>query len=93
HPQAKGRFTFKLYQPLPSRSFCMQYEDDWNFVHRLMESEGLYGFWEQDDDGKSHRLVIVDRLDALPALSPRTVRFHHAGAGDEADTLVQFAGT
>ncbi|WP_175871922.1 type VI secretion system tip protein VgrG [Burkholderia sp. BCC0397] len=93
HPQAKGRFTFKLYQPLPSRSFCMQYEDDWNFVHRLMESEGLYGFWEQDKDGKSHRLVIVDRIDALPTLSPRTVRFHHAGAGDEADTLVQFTGT
>ncbi|MCA8065212.1 type VI secretion system Vgr family protein [Burkholderia sp. AU38729] len=93
HPQAKGCFDFRLYQPLPSRSFCMQYEDDWNFVHRLMESEGLYGFWEQAQDGKSHRLVIVDRIDALPALAPQTLRFHHAGAHDEADTLVQFSGT
>jgi type VI secretion system secreted protein VgrG len=93
HPQANGCFDFRLYQPLPSRSFCMQYEDDWNFVHRLMESEGLYGFWEQAQDGKSHKLVIVDRIDALPALAPQTLRFHHAGAHDEADTLVQFSGT
>ncbi|VWC68982.1 type VI secretion protein [Burkholderia contaminans] len=93
HQQARGCFDFRLYQPLPSRSFCMQYEDDWNFVHRLMESEGLYGFWEQAQDGKSHKLVIVDRIDALPALAPQTLRFHHAGAHDEADTLVQFSGT
>ncbi|VWM17207.1 type VI secretion system Vgr family protein [Burkholderia lata] len=93
HQQAKGCFDFRLYQPLPSRSFCMQYEDDWHFVHRLMESEGLYGFWEQAQDGKSHKLVIVDRIDALPALAPQTLRFHHAGARDEADTLVQFSGT
>ncbi|MBN3771651.1 type VI secretion system Vgr family protein [Burkholderia sp. Se-20378] len=93
HQQAKGCFDFRLYQPLPSRSFCMQYEDDWHFVHRLMESEGLYGFWEQAQDGKSHKLVIVDRIDALPALAPQTLRFHHAGAHDEADTLVQFSGT
>ncbi|SCZ26282.1 MULTISPECIES: type VI secretion system Vgr family protein [Burkholderia] len=93
HPQAKGRFAFRLYQPVPIRSFCMQDEDDWNFVHRLMESEGLYGFWEQDRDGKSHRFVIVDRLDALPALSPRVVHFHRAGTSDEADTLVHFSGT
>ncbi|WP_175915876.1 MULTISPECIES: type VI secretion system tip protein VgrG [unclassified Burkholderia] len=93
HPQAKGCFDFRLHRPLPSRSFCMQYEDDWNFVHRLLESEGLYGFWEQAQDGKSHKLVVVDTIDALPALSPQTLRFHHAGAHDEADTLVQFSGT
>ena len=93
HPQAQGCFDFRLYRPLPSRSFCMQYEDDWNFVHRLLESEGLYGFWEQVQDGKSHKLVVVDTIDALPALSPQILRFHHAGAHDEADTLVQFSGT
>ncbi|KUY94433.1 MULTISPECIES: type VI secretion system Vgr family protein [unclassified Burkholderia] len=93
HPQAKGCFDFRLHRPLPSRSFCMQYEDDWNFVHRLLESEGLYGFWEQAQDGKSHKLVVVDTIDALPVLSPQTLRFHHAGAHDEADTLVQFSGT
>jgi type VI secretion system secreted protein VgrG len=93
HPQAKGRFEFRLYQRLPPRSFCMQYEDDWNFVHRLMETEGLYGFWEQAEDGKSHTLVVVDRIDALPPLSPRDVQFHHAAPDDEADTLVQFSAT
>ena len=48
HPQAQGRFQFALSQPLPSRSYCTQYEDDWNFAHRLMENEGLFGFWKQD---------------------------------------------
>jgi type VI secretion system secreted protein VgrG len=69
HPQAQGAFRFDLQTQLPSRSFCVQYEDDWNFVHRLMESEGLYGYFEQAADGKSHMLVITDRLFSLPALS------------------------
>nr|WP_267909006.1 contractile injection system protein, VgrG/Pvc8 family [Paraburkholderia caribensis] len=38
----------------------MQYEDDWNFCHRMMESEGLFGWFEQAVDGKSHTFVITD---------------------------------
>jgi type VI secretion system secreted protein VgrG len=30
HPQAQGAFRFALSNTLPSRSFCVQYEDDWN---------------------------------------------------------------
>jgi type VI secretion system secreted protein VgrG len=93
HPQAQGHFQFKLFRPLPARSFCMQYEDDWNFVHRLLESEGLYGFWEQAPDGKSHTLIVTDRLDTLSPLSPPTVRFYRSDASSETDALVQFAGT
>ena len=44
HPEAQGRFQFALSKPLPTRSYCRQDEYDWNFVHRLLESEGLYGF-------------------------------------------------
>src|ERR1700761_4739689 len=51
HSQAKGQFQFKLSTPLPPRSYCTQYEDDWSFVHRLMEAEGLFGIWTQGDDG------------------------------------------
>ncbi len=40
HPQAQGAFRFAIQNALPSRSFCMQYEDDWNFCQRIMESEG-----------------------------------------------------
>jgi type VI secretion system secreted protein VgrG len=93
HPQAQGRFQFALSQPLPSRSYCTQYEDDWNFAHRLMENEGLFGFWKQDAGGNSHTLVITDRLETLDPLTPQQVQFYRAGTQSEADALVQWAGT
>jgi type VI secretion system secreted protein VgrG len=93
HPQAKGLFQFALSKPLPSRSYCRQDESDWNFVHRLLESEGLYGFWQQAQDGKSHTLVITDRLQSFDALSPSTVSFYRAGTRSEADALTQWSGT
>jgi type VI secretion system secreted protein VgrG len=93
HPQARGLFRFALSKPLPSRSYCRQDEDDWNFVHRLLESEGLYGFWQQAQDGKSHTLVVTDQLATLDAVSPETVSFYRAGTGSETDALVQWSGT
>nr|WKF59302.1 Actin cross-linking toxin VgrG1 [Paraburkholderia busanensis] len=93
HPQAQGMFRFALSQPLPSRSYCRQDETDWNFVHRLLESEGLYGFWQQASDGKSHTLVITDRLQTLTPLAPEQVDFYRAGTGSETDALVQWSGT
>ncbi|WP_186307875.1 phage late control D family protein, partial [Paraburkholderia sp. BCC1884] len=93
HPQAQGAFRFALSKPLPSRSFCMQYEDDWNFVHRLMENEGLFGYFEQASDGKSHTLIVTDSLDTCQPLSPQTVQFYRAGTNSEADALVQWSGT
>ncbi len=93
HPQARGAFRFDVRRPLPPRSFCMQYEDDWNFVHRLMESEGLFSCFEQADDGKSHTLVVVDDVYRLMPLSQQTVDFYRAGTDAEADALVQWSGT
>ncbi|WP_176053088.1 type VI secretion system Vgr family protein [Paraburkholderia caribensis] len=93
HPQAQGRFRFALMKPLPSRSYCRQNEYDWNFVHRLLESEGLFGFWQQESDGKSHTLVITDNLSALDAMSPQNVQFSRAGTNSETDALIQWSGT
>ncbi|MFM0043230.1 type VI secretion system Vgr family protein [Paraburkholderia sediminicola] len=93
HPQAQGAFRFALSKPRPARSFCMQYEDDWNFVHRLMESEGLFGYFEQASDGKSHTLVVTDSLDTFQPLSRQTVEFYRAGTNSETDALVQWSGT
>lgn len=69
HQRAQGAFRFVLRNPLPVRSFVQQFEDDWNFAHRLMEEEGLFFYFEQAEDGKSHTMVIVDSVDALPASS------------------------
>lgn len=91
HPQAKGRFDFALSKPLPARSYCTQYEDDWNFVHRLMEEEGLFGIWKQADDGKSHTLTVADGLDVCEPLAAGAVRFSRYGMHREVDALVQWS--
>ncbi|WP_176051194.1 type VI secretion system Vgr family protein [Burkholderia sp. BCC1644] len=93
HPQARGQYQFALSKPLPSRSYCRQSETDWNFVHRLMEDEGLFGFWRHADDGRSHMLVITDDLHAVDELSPKTVGFDRAGAGTETTGFTQWAAS
>ncbi|WP_343727527.1 type VI secretion system tip protein TssI/VgrG [Burkholderia seminalis] len=93
HPEARGRFRFALSQPLANRSYTRQSETDWNFVHRLMEEEGLYCAWQQADDGKSHTLVITDNLQAFAPLSPEIVRFYRGGTAGEADAFTQWSGT
>jgi type VI secretion system secreted protein VgrG len=91
HPQAKGQFRFALSKPLPPRSYCVQYEDDWNYVHRLMEEEGLFGIWKQAGDGKSHTLTITDRLDTCEPLTTQTVQFSRYGTSSEVDALVHWS--
>ncbi|MFA8329676.1 type VI secretion system Vgr family protein [Burkholderia ubonensis] len=93
HPEARGYFRFVLFQSLPNRSYTRQSETDWNFVHRLLESEGLFCYWEQADDGKSHTLVITDRVDVFPKLSPETVSFYRAGTRTEVDAFTHWSGT
>ncbi|MET3621039.1 type VI secretion system Vgr family protein [Burkholderia ambifaria] len=93
HPQARGQYQFALSKPLPSRSYCRQSETDWNFVHRLMEEEGVYGFWRQGKDGKSHTLVVTDDIYALDEMSPSSVGFNRSGTGSDTDGFTQWAGS
>lgn len=92
HPQARGRFTFSISRTLPKWSFKQQAETDWHFVHRLMEEQGLYCFWQQASDGSAHSVVITDQLTSLPALSPEKVNFAHAGMTSEEDAFTQWGG-
>lgn len=93
HPQARGAFRFNVRNPAPARSYCTQYEDDWNFVHRLMESEGWFGYFEQAADGKSHTFVVTDDLYAIKSVTPQSVEFYRAGVTGEAIAFTQWAGT
>lgn len=96
HPQARGKFSFRLgpnRTPARERSYCVQYESDWNFTHRLMEEEGWFSYHEQDPAGTGHTLIITDNIYRLPALTPQEIHFHRAGTGDEADKIVQWSGT
>jgi type VI secretion system secreted protein VgrG len=93
HPQAQGAFRFELRTPLPQRSFCVQYEDDWNFCHRLMESEGLFGYFEHAADGKSHTLVVTDDVYSLKPSEPGVLQFSRAGTNTSSDSWVQWSGS
>ncbi len=93
HPQAAGAFRFDIRNASPVRSFCVQYEDDWTFVHRLLESEGWFYYFEHADDGKSHTLVITDDLYSLKAMSPQEVDFYRAGTSSQTEAFVQWSGT
>jgi len=92
HPQARGQFRFALERDAVSRSYCTQYETDWNFVMRLMEEEGWTCYHEQQADGKDHTLVIVDTVRKLPWLTPKAIEFHHAGSDDDVDKITQWRG-
>ncbi|WP_347554688.1 type VI secretion system Vgr family protein [Robbsia sp. KACC 23696] len=93
HPQAQGAFRFVLSGALAQRSFCVQYESDWDFVHRLMEQEGLYGYFEQAADGTHHTFVITDQLDTFQPMQPQQVAFSRAGTGAQTDALTQWSDT
>jgi len=64
----------------PSREYCVQYrEDDFSFISRLMEQEGIYYYFTHDQS--KHTLVLADGLGAhasapgaasLPWLMPGT---------------------
>ncbi|MGN6316793.1 phage late control D family protein, partial [Trinickia sp.] len=83
HPQAQGAYRFDLRQAMPQYSNRVQWEDDWNFVHRSLEEAGVFGRFEQAEDGKSHSLVLMDDLYFVPQLAQQTVRFHRTGLREE----------
>ncbi|RKP43442.1 type VI secretion system Vgr family protein [Trinickia fusca] len=88
HPQAN--FRFELRRTRPQSSYCVQADSDWNFTHRRMEPAGMFGRFEQAQDGKSHTWVVMDDAFFVPPLGQQTVRFSRAGLDDEADGLTQW---
>lgn len=90
HPQARGAYRFDLREAMPRYSNRVQWEDDWNFVHRSLEEAGVFGRFEQAKDGKSHTLVLMDDLYFVPELEQKTVRFLRTGLREEVDGFTQW---
>ncbi|WP_116136261.1 type VI secretion system Vgr family protein [Trinickia diaoshuihuensis] len=90
HPQAQGAYRFDLRQAMPRYSNRVQWEDDWNFVHRSLEEAGVFGRFEQAQDGTSHTLVLMDDLYFVPELAQKTVRFVRTGLREEVDGFTQW---
>jgi len=90
HPQARGAYRFDTRQPMPSYSYRVQWEHDWNFVHRSLEEAGVFGRFEQAEDGRSHTLVLMDDAYFVPELKPEEVLFLRMGISQEVDGLTQW---
>ena len=75
---------------MPQYSNRVQWEDDWNFVHRSLEEAGVFGRFEQAKNGKSHTLVLMADVYFVPQLEPKTVRFMRTGLREEVDGFTQW---
>lgn len=74
---------FRLCESYRTRAQCVQYlESDLSFAQRLMHEEGLYYYFEQDQD--RHLLVIADAPQAhraVPGFEHIPYRSAHAAGG------------
>lgn len=90
------RFELQNRDIYPRRSLVTQYrETDWHFVARLMQSEGLFGWFEHTASPDSaslgkHTFVISDResFDRACKLNPESpIRFHRADSTEKSDSV------
>jgi len=69
-------YRFALKGSYAPREYCVQFqESDLNFVQRLMEFEGMYYFFEQED-GQEVLVITDSRSEHAPIAEPATVGFH-----------------
>lgn len=93
HQEGQGNYRFELQEPAVVRSYCTQYESDWNFVHRLMEEEGWFCYHEQEPDGTRHVLVITDSTFNTKPIAQQTIQFHGAGTEDELNKILHWGAS
>ncbi|MDQ1328961.1 MAG: type secretion system secreted protein VgrG, partial [Candidatus Poribacteria bacterium] len=71
------QYRFALQGNHPSREYCVQYrESDLNFISRLMEEEGVFYFFEHDDE--KHVMVIADDPSVNVAIESPNIQFNPA---------------
>ncbi|MFC4729753.1 type VI secretion system Vgr family protein [Coralloluteibacterium thermophilus] len=75
----------------PVREYCVQYgEDDFNFVSRLMEQEGIYYFFAHARD--AHTMVLADGLGAHASTSGYA-SIPYLPVADDGHRLAEAVGT
>ncbi|MDF3086025.1 type VI secretion system Vgr family protein [Burkholderia sola] len=91
HPQASGNYGQELRTAIRLYSHRVQWETDWNFVHRSLEEVGVFPRFDFAKDGKSHKVVMMDDLYFGPALPNSEMKFSHAGTDEDFDGLTQLS--
>lgn len=68
-------YRFSLNGNHPAREYCVQYrESDFNFISRLMEEEGIFYFFEHNDE--NHVMVIADNDSAFTEIESSTIQYN-----------------
>ncbi|WP_133752981.1 type VI secretion system tip protein TssI/VgrG [Pseudomonas sp. LP_7_YM] len=90
---AMPKFEFRLSKTLKNHSYITQYrESDFNFVQRLLESEGVFYYFEHT--AESHVMILVDDSSKLSPLAEQPqIRFHTASVTETADSITQWNAT
>lgn len=91
YPQASGNYGLEVRMAMRSYSHRVQWETDWNFVHRSLEEVGVFARFDFAKDGKSHNVVVMDDLYFGPSLPNPEMRFSHAGIDEDFDGLTQLS--
>ncbi|HEY7208968.1 MAG TPA: type VI secretion system tip protein TssI/VgrG [Bryobacteraceae bacterium] len=81
-------FELRLYGNFAPRDYCVQYrETDFNFVSRLMEEEGIYYYFRQDE--AKHVLVLAnDPAAHEPCPNQATARYDFRGGNIHYEDVV-----
>jgi len=76
----KHPVQLKLSRNYRKWTYCVQYrETDFNFVSRLMEQEGIFYYFEHEED--QHILVLCDQASNYQATG-KTARYEYSYAGE-----------
>jgi len=74
-------YEFKTHKSMPQREYCVQYrETDYDFVHRLLEEEGLY-YYVQHDSRKHSVIFCAEPSDHDPIAVESTLPWRTKGTG------------
>jgi type VI secretion system secreted protein VgrG len=92
HRFGSDQYSIKISETHPEHSYRVQYrETDFNFISRLLESEGIYYWFEHTKSG--HKMVLADSINASkPAKGYESIDFHTlaAGAGQAREVITDW---
>jgi type VI secretion system secreted protein VgrG len=80
---------WRLTGSYPKRAYCVQYQEtDLAFVSRLLESEGVYYFFEAADDGTPTLVLCDDSTAAKPIDGDPTLHRQLTHLGPRSDSIL-----
>ncbi|MEA3548428.1 MAG: type VI secretion system tip protein TssI/VgrG, partial [Thermodesulfobacteriota bacterium] len=81
-------YSLRLHGSYEARNYAVQYrETDFNFVSRLLEEEGIFYFFEHEEN--KHTLVLADSpAEHKPCLTQESTRYRLTGGGWGEEDLI-----